>query len=478
MPVSRRCPSREAEGCRPRRLRFSAVVGEAASEHRRRKPEAGTLHRAVREGWPLVAAKLRLPRRVHDEVRHYLRCGDLRHGFLQVKCAACRQSMLVAFSCKGRGWCPSCGARRAHEAALHLLEALPHVAFRQWTLSLPGTLRWPLVKDASLLRAVERELVRAVFRWQRARARELGARASLRGGAVCFVQLFGSALQLTPHLHVLVPEGVFGGEGFVALPPPSDEEVAAVLARTVERLVPLFEDRQPPWPEDDFEELQARGAQLKLMPLEEPTPGRKGRLAVAHGLSLHADTWVHGNDRQGLARLVRYGARGPIAESRLFRREDGRYAYETKRGVTLVLTAEQLVRRLLWLIPPRGLHLTNFHGVFASHSSARASVLLPPAELEVAPADGATAEVSAGLETSGEAPRRRKRPRVDWAALQRHTFGCDVWQCPCGGRRRVVAVITNPATAEELLRRLGLWKPWPPLPAAPGPPQRELVLDC
>lgn len=35
--------------------------------------------------------------------------------------------------------------------------------------------------------------------------------------------------------------------------------------------------------------------------------------------------------------MCRYGARGPIAEARLSRRDDGRYAYETKKGVTLVL---------------------------------------------------------------------------------------------------------------------------------------------
>ena len=57
------------------------------------------------------------------------------------------------------------------------------------------------------------------------------------------------------------------------------------------------------------------------------------------------------------------------------RREDGKYEYQTKRGVTLVLTAEQLVKRLLWLIPPKSLHLTNFHGVFSSHSAARAALL-------------------------------------------------------------------------------------------------------
>lgn len=415
-----------------------------------------------------MSAKLRLPARVHLEVRRYLQCGDLRRGFVQVKCTACSQSTLVAFSCKGPNWCPSCGARRANETALRLMETLPRVAFRQWTLSLPGALRWAVVKDASLLRAVERELVRAVFRWQRQRARGLGERGKSRCGAVSFAQMFGSALQLTPHLHVLVPEGVFTDEGFVPLPPPSQEEVEAVLVRTVERLVPLFEAHQPVWPEDDFDALQARGAQLRLLPPEEPRPGRKGRLAAAHGMSLHADTWVHGNDRQGLATLCRYGARGPIAESRLSRRADGRYAYETKKGVTLVLTAEQLVRRLLWLIPPRGVHLTNFHGVFASHSKARARVLLP--------ASAAAAELLADAPPT-ETLARPKRPRVDWATLQRHTFGCDVWQCPCGGRRAVVAVVTRPGTAEQLLRNLGQWPATAPLAVAQGPPQRVLVLE-
>ena len=37
-----------------------------------------------------------------------------------------------------------------------------------------------------------------------------------------------------------------------------------------------------------------------------------------------------------------HGSRGPVAEERLSRLEDGRYAYRTKRGPTLVLTAAQL----------------------------------------------------------------------------------------------------------------------------------------
>jgi hypothetical protein len=84
----------------------------------------------------------------------------------------------------------------------------------------------------------------------------------------------------------------------------------------------------------------------------------------------------------GRDQALSLAGRSPVEapRPRLSRRDDGRYAYETKRGVALVLTAEKLVRRLPWLIPPRGLHLTNFHGVFASHSAARATVPLPTVE--------------------------------------------------------------------------------------------------
>ncbi|HZI08223.1 MAG TPA: transposase zinc-binding domain-containing protein [Archangium sp.] len=68
----------------------------------------------------------------------YLECGVLAHGFARVRCESCKDELLVAFSCKGRGVCPSCNAKRAHVTAAHLVErVLPHVPYRQWTLSFP-----------------------------------------------------------------------------------------------------------------------------------------------------------------------------------------------------------------------------------------------------------------------------------------------------------------------------------------------------
>jgi hypothetical protein len=53
----------------------------------------------------------------------YLECGIFAHDFL------------VAFSCKGRGVCPSCNARRMAETAAHLTDhVFPRLPVRQWVL--------------------------------------------------------------------------------------------------------------------------------------------------------------------------------------------------------------------------------------------------------------------------------------------------------------------------------------------------------
>ena len=78
--------------------------------------------------------------------------------------------MVVAFSCKGRGFCPSCGGRRMSELAAQLVDrVIPRMPVRQWVLSVPFTLRYQLAFDATLT---------------------------------------GSALNLNLHLHSLVLDGV------------------------------------------------------------------------------------------------------------------------------------------------------------------------------------------------------------------------------------------------------------------------------
>ena len=137
-----------------------------------------------------------LPAFVHAEFERYLRCGRLEHGFVRVKCTGCRHEHLVAFSCKCRGFCPSCGARRMVETAAGLVEhVLPHVPVRQWVLSFPWPLRLLFAARPDLLTRVLGVVTRALSTAAKRRA-GLRAGADAETGVVTFIQRFGSALNL------------------------------------------------------------------------------------------------------------------------------------------------------------------------------------------------------------------------------------------------------------------------------------------
>ncbi|MFN0064080.1 MAG: transposase, partial [Myxococcaceae bacterium] len=112
--------------------------------------------------------------------------------------------------------------------------------------------------------------------------------ASQHRCAVVFLQRFGSALQLTPHLHVLVPEGGWDADGcFHPLPPPTAEDVEAVLSRVLRRLTKSLSHREETWPEDGLEALWAEGVQKRLPFREDEAPRRRAqRLCVQAGFSL------------------------------------------------------------------------------------------------------------------------------------------------------------------------------------------------
>jgi Putative transposase len=318
------------------------------------------------------------------------------------------------------------------------------------------------------LKRLEVRLVKAVWRWQRIEARRHGVKGKLVGGGVCFVQWFGSSLQLTPHLHLLVPEAVWETDGSVVpVGAPGDEDVAGVLARVLRCAKKDWEELEGGWPEDGYEELQQQAIQERLGLGEKPETGqRRRRVAMQQGFSLHADTAVHANDREGLERLARYGARGPVAECRLKRLPDGGYEYTPKKGTAFALTAAALVRRLVALLPPARVHLTSFHGAYAPNSRLRSTVTKPVP----------TAPLGPPKTTAGGKKAKKERPRLDWAQLHQRTFGTDVLKCPCGGRRSIRACYATRKQAEARLIELGVPLPSRVMPPARAPPQHQLSL--
>ncbi|KEZ75738.1 ISVsa3 transposase [Salinisphaera hydrothermalis C41B8] len=104
-----------------------------------------------------------LPYYVQREFDEFLRCGRLEHGFLRVRCDDCHAERLVAFSCKRRGFCPSCGARRMAEAAAWLVdEVFPEQPVRQWVLSFPYPLRFLFANKPEVMTRVLAIVYRAI----------------------------------------------------------------------------------------------------------------------------------------------------------------------------------------------------------------------------------------------------------------------------------------------------------------------------
>jgi hypothetical protein len=187
--------------------------------YRRRTPETEPLYQVLADHVETFIEHTRssdrqLPVHVEEELRAYLRCGILAHGLLRVRCEDCSEDRVVAFSCQRRSFCPSCMGRRMADTAARLTdEVLPRVPVRQWVLSLPYEIRYRLAWDKELVGAVLAVFLRVVFGWYRRQARAQGYEDS-RCGSVTFVQRFGSALNLNPHSHVLMIDGVYVDGGF------------------------------------------------------------------------------------------------------------------------------------------------------------------------------------------------------------------------------------------------------------------------
>jgi len=441
-----------------------------------------------------------LPDFIEREFRQFLTCGVLAHGFARVRCESCALERLVPFSCKGRGFCPSCGGRRMTERAAHLVdEVLPPVPVRQWVLTLPYRLRYLLAWDHGLSRAVLRVYMRALHELYRRGARAQGIPGG-RTGSLTVLQRFGSGLNLNVHFHTLALDGVFsgsrpGGLQFHPAPPPSDEEVGRVLARIRHRVQRLLARRAlvgnedgggPPDPLAEASLGLARMVSASVQgrialgpragtPVRRigQAPGmvrsRGPRQAHLEGFDLHANVRVPAHDRARREQLCRYVLRPPIAKDRLRLTDDGRVLVELKTpwadGTThLVFEPLEFLEKLAALTPRPGVNLVIYHGVLAPHSRWRALVVAYRGGAESS--GGTPAEAAAG------------RPRYwTWAALMRRAFDLDVLACPrCGGRLRLIATVEEPGVVRKILAHLGLL--FPPDSPGPAPPGSEELLGA
>jgi len=478
--------------------------------YQRHRPEQTLLYRIVEEYYPAFTAHLaeqgrELPGYVQREFEDYLRCGRLEHGFLRVRCESCHAEHLVAFSCKRRGFCPSCGARRmAESAALLVDEVLPEQPVRQWVLSFPFQLRFLFASRPEIMGRVLGIVYRVIATHLIKKA--VHCHATARTGAVTLIQRFGSALNLNIHFHMLFLDGVYidrpDGTRFRWVKAPTTQEltqlthtIAHRVGRYLERQGLLERDAENSYlaseAVDDDPMTQLLGHSITYRIAVGPQAGRKvftlqtlpacdpedqvgdtvGKVA---GFSLHAGVAARADERNKLERLCRYISRPAVSEKRLSLTPNGNIRYQLKTpyrdGTTHVIFEPlDFIARLAALVPKPRVNLTRFHGVFAPNSKHR--VLVTPAKRGKGNNTKATDDEQE--QTSAE-----RRASMSWAQRLKRVFNIDIETCvECGGVVKVIACIEDPVVIKKILAHLKEKSAPVPaglLPESRAPPQADL----
>jgi Putative transposase/Transposase zinc-binding domain len=438
------------------------------------------------------------PAYVQREFHDYLQCGVLAHGFLRLGCDTCHKELLLAFSCKRRGFCPSCAGRRMAQTAAHLVEqVIPWVPTRQWVVSVPVPLRYWMAASQELTAQVHTIIRTTIGQYYVNQVVTRGVpRDKVQSGSVTFIQRFGSVINVNLHFHCVFLEGVYLDRTeagltprFVTGEPPTDADIAAVITKISHRVIrklhqlgyleagldaavatgydPLRDDA-PELARTMAASVQQRlafgertGQQVRRISsgfgAEGEAPRRTGpRCASVKGFSLHANTQVPAHRRDQLERLIRYTARGAVSLERLAQDANGDLVYTFTHPWSdgtpgIRLSPVELLEKLAALVPLPRVHLVRYGGCLAPHSHLRGAII-PTTRQQ-------------GLE---EQEDRTASPRWSWAWLLKRVFALDMARCPwCQwGTLRIIAAITHGEVIRKILQHLKLSADPPPIAPA------------
>lgn len=266
-----------------------------------RQPLESDFHRLVREHFDTFRAvyaeryarKFGHWRPVYDKaVRHFLKCGDLQHGFARVRCPDCRHEFFVAFSCKQRCICPSCSQKRTLLFGMHVADDVClNVPHRQFVWTVPKRLRIFFRYHRDLLQQLPALAWQSILQTYRAL---LGDNAT--PGGVLAIQTFGSLMHFHPHIHGLVTDGAFTPDGrFHPIPVNLTHEPFRRI-----------------W-EDNVFRLLLDAGRIDQSVVSQIRSWRHT------GFSVDRSVHIPAGNRDGLERLAQYMARSPFSLTRLLR---------------------------------------------------------------------------------------------------------------------------------------------------------------
>ena len=325
-------------------------------EYARRQPEKSDLYKIVSKSFQSFFRDRReegryFPEYIHKEFESYLKCGILSYGFVRLKCQniECSKEKVVAFSCKKRGFCPSCASKRMVETSEHLMDnILPLVPYRQFVVTFPVPLRYLINSNKNLFKKVHKIVISLIH------SHYTNSNKTHLAGSISFHQRFGSDLRLNPHLHILCPDGKYikskdnlrFSEGSLLTEKEVRDLLTAISAKIRKLLIrngylsesgDLVHNPLKDRIFEDYEGMESAaynsmkgkiafgenaGSFVTRLGMgfgyAEEVPKFKSKLCYSlHGFSIHAATRVNTHRRERLAKLVRYMSRGAVSNKRI-----------------------------------------------------------------------------------------------------------------------------------------------------------------
>jgi hypothetical protein len=423
---------------------------EKTAVYHPRKPQQSPLWKLLDKHYPERFAKsygyFRLV--VRDVVQDYLKCGDLREGFARVRCPDCRHEYLLAFSCRGRWFCPSCHSKKGLQFGEHLKESiLCPVPHRQYVFSIPIILRRHFKYDRKLLGKLCRCASNSLLTFFRT---ALGVRGGVLG-AVMAIQTFGDYGKWHPHLHLLVADGLFFETGSFYVMPRLD----------LKPLQELF-----------------RAAVLKMLQKEgkirDDLIAKILRWRHTSGFSVHNGEQLARDDAEGREALAQYIIRNQFSLEKVrYKEEVGTVIYRSKmthgknRSNFKIFGAEDFIATITQHIPEKSFQLVRYYGWYSNR--ARGERRLRPLKDVAEAGEDFLPDVEI-LDVSDH--KARRIPSKTWRECIKKVWEVDPLVCPhCQAEMKTVSFISEKTVIRRILDHLGLWtkiKPVsrpPPLPA-------------
>jgi len=369
----------------------------------------------------------------------YLDCGILRHGCALACCEQCSHYELIAFSCKARAVCSSCGAKRACIFAENLHDnILLEQDHAHQVFSIPKRLR--------IYFRFSRKRHKYLFwaAWHAYKTYVARRLPQCRTASVMSLHCAGELLEFNPHLHCCTLLGGIDEHGvFHRL---SDIDTAELEELFSEKLFSYLLD-EGLITEEDVESMKS---------------WEHSGFSVFNGNPIESD------DADQRRFVGRYMMKPPISAERLSIDETGlepTVVLEKELDDTVEqrrLSPLEFLAKLSLLVPDKWEQCTRHYGIYSCRT--RGEEKKKQAQKELQEKTPAQLQENVQQETA-------PKPTSTWQICMKRIFEIDPLECKkCGGRMKIKSFVLNQNEIKRLTESLGLedWRAPPPFSLAKG----------